>query len=220
MTSGNATLAAEPAGNATGGAGDGGANFQGNSDYDATVLRIGLDVPSGRNCLEVEYRFLSEEYPDYVGTEFNDAFIAQLDADEWSVSGSSLTAPADFALDGESEPVAINSVGTTEMSAAEATGTIYGGATKRLEALTPVTAGHHSLYFSIFDQGDDILDSAVMLDDLRMFATGETCGDAASAATTRVDGMRSGASISSQVARGSMNRSEGRPAVRVAVGGA
>src|SRR6185503_4683493 len=39
-------------------------------------------------------------------------------------------------------------------------------ATARLTATTPITPGPHPLFLSIFDQGDDIVDSAVFLDDL------------------------------------------------------
>jgi hypothetical protein len=53
------------------------------------------------------------------------------------------------------------------MTAADAIGTTYDGATPLLAASTPVTSGAHSLYLSIFDQGDDIYDSAVFLDNVR-----------------------------------------------------
>ncbi len=35
-----------------------------------------------------DFRFLSEEFPIYVGTSFNDAFIAELDNSTWTTSGS------------------------------------------------------------------------------------------------------------------------------------
>ena len=52
------------------------------------------------------------------------------------------------------------------MTAAEAAGTVYDGATQPLVAQTPITAGSHSVYFSIFDAGDQVYDSAVFLDNL------------------------------------------------------
>ena len=42
-----------------------------------------------------------------------------------------------------------------------------GAATALLGAATPVTAGAHSIYLSLFDQGDNALDSAVFLDNMR-----------------------------------------------------
>ena len=57
------------------------------------------------------------------------------------------------------------------MTAANATGTTYDGATPLLGASTPITPGTHSLYLSIFDQGDDIYDSAAFLDNLVLGTT-------------------------------------------------
>ena len=50
-------------------------------------------------------------------------------------------------------------------------GTIYNAATAPLVARHAVTPGAHTLYLAIFDQGDDILDSAVFLDHLTFSAT-------------------------------------------------
>ena len=58
------------------------------------------------------------------------------------------------------------------MSADESVGTTYDGATPLLSASTPIDAGAHSLYLSIFDQGDHILDSAVFVDALVLGTTG------------------------------------------------
>jgi hypothetical protein len=52
------------------------------------------------------------------------------------------------------------------MSAANAAGTTYDGATPLLSASTQVSPGPHSLFLSIFDQGDDIYDSATLIDRL------------------------------------------------------
>ena len=53
------------------------------------------------------------------------------------------------------------------MTAADAAGTPFGGATAPLRAKTVVTPGTHTVYLSIFDQGDLALDSAVFVDALR-----------------------------------------------------
>ena len=73
----------------------------------------------------------------------------------------------DFALDPDGHPVTINSTGQSRMSAADAAGTPYGGATAPLRAKTVVTPGTHTVYLSIFDQGDTALDSVVFADALR-----------------------------------------------------
>jgi hypothetical protein len=54
------------------------------------------------------------------------------------------------------------------MSEGEAAGTTYDGATALLTAATPVSPGAHTLYLSIFDQGDTAWDSAAFVDNLRI----------------------------------------------------
>ncbi|UUZ61291.1 PxKF domain-containing protein [Nocardioides sp. B-3] len=71
----------------------------------------------------------------------------------------------------------------TSFDAANAAGTTYDGATPLLTAATPVTPGAHTLYLSIFDRGDAIPDSAVMVDNLRF-------GKVADPATGCVPGAR------------------------------
>jgi pimeloyl-ACP methyl ester carboxylesterase len=169
LTTGNANLANQPNSSASSGANDGGGNVRGNTDYDVTVLKVDLNVPTGVNCLlGLDFRFLSEEYPEFVGTSYNDAFIAELDKSTWTTSGSTITAPDNFAFDPKGNPITINAAGVTSMTAEEASDTTYDGATPLLTAVTPITPGSHSIYLSIFDQGDQIYDSAVMLDNLRL----------------------------------------------------
>jgi hypothetical protein len=148
-----------------------GGNIRGNSDYDVVILKIDFNVPAGINCLTFQFRFLSEEYPNFVGSQYNDAFIAELDTSDWTTSDGTITAPNNFATVSGAN-VSVNSL---PMSAANGAGTAFdsagfgsGGASTLgfLAAQSPLTPGSHSLYLSIFDQSDHILDSAVFLDDL------------------------------------------------------
>jgi hypothetical protein len=168
-----------------------GGHARGDSDFDVTILRIDLNAPQGVNCLSLDFRFFSEEYPIYVGTAFNDAFIAELDNSTWSTSGSVISAPNNFAFDPEGNVVSINSTGVTQMTPLNGLGTAYdggltpggppitdtnGAATVALRASTPIIPGNHSLYLSLFDQGDNILDSAVFLDNLALgMVAGNEC---------------------------------------------
>jgi hypothetical protein len=174
LTSGDVQLADDPNSSASsgldqnGGSRFDGTHLRGDTDYDATILRIDLLVQTGANCLTFDFKFFSEEFPEYVNTDFNDAFIAELDTSTWTTSGSTISAPNNFAFDPSNNVISINAAGNTSMSAGEAAGTTYDGATPLLSASTQVTPGLHSLYLSIFDQGDQIFDSAVFLDNLRI----------------------------------------------------
>ena len=103
-----------------------------------------------------------------MGSQYNDAFIAELDSSTWTTSGSTISAPNNIAFDSAGNVVSVNAVGLGGFSAANATGTTYDGATKELSAAEQVTPGAHSLYLSIFDQGDRVLDSAAFVDNLRV----------------------------------------------------
>ncbi|MEO6579058.1 MAG: Ig-like domain-containing protein [Candidatus Limnocylindria bacterium] len=170
LTSGDASLADDANVSESSGASNGGGNIRGDTDFDVTILRIDLVVPTGTNCLRLDFAFYSDEFPEFVGSGFNDAFIAELDASTWATSGSAITAADNFAFDPDGNVISINSTGVTSMSAANAVGTTYDGATALLQAGTPITSGTHSLYLSIFDQGDMGYDSAVFLDNLRLLS--------------------------------------------------
>ncbi len=136
-----------------------GDNFRG--QHDVTILRLDVDVPGQDNCIMVDVQFLSEEYPEYVGTAYNDALIAELDQSTWT---DSTTAPDNFAFDAAGNAITINSI---SMSASNAAGSIYDGATDRLTVESVTTPGPHKLYISIFDAGDGIYDSTAFVDNLR-----------------------------------------------------
>jgi PKD repeat protein len=168
LTTGDANLADTPNTSTGSGVDLGGGNVRGDTDFDVSILKVDLNVQPTANCLSFDFKFLSEEYPEYVGTQYNDAFIAEMDTSNWTTSGSTITAPNNFAFDAANHVVSVNAVGLGGFSAANAAGTTYDGATQQLSAAKQVTPGAHSLYLSIFDQGDHILDSAAFVDNLRV----------------------------------------------------
>jgi len=138
---------------------------------DVTILRVYLRVPKHVSCLSVRFRFLSEEYPEFVHDIFNDAFIAELDNSTWDASGSSdptISSPDNFAKTASGLPIRVNATGDTAVSPRWSKGTTYDAATRLLRASTPITPGRHSLYLSIFDQGDRQYDSAAFVDKLTL----------------------------------------------------
>jgi hypothetical protein len=169
LTTGNATFAdnVNLSGSDTENNGGGHVPGRGGNDFDVVVFRIGVDVPAGTNCLSFDFRFLTEEYPEHVGQTVNDAFIAELDGSSWTTSADgTVTAPANFAFDPAGRQISVNASGVTSMSSEEAAGTTYDGATPLLRASTPASPGAHTLFLSVFDQGDAILDSAAFIDNL------------------------------------------------------
>ncbi len=148
---------------------DGGVKTRGARDV--TIWRIRVRVPRGANCLSFRFKFLSEEYPEFVGTRFNDAFIAEVGkAPTWKASGNqspTITAPDDFATTRNGKDIiSVNATGVAKVSRAAAKGTTYDAATGKLRASTPVKPGQRLLYLSLFDQGDRQYDSAVFIDRL------------------------------------------------------
>jgi hypothetical protein len=165
LTSGDASVAGTPTASASADLNFGqGHGFEGATGdaWDTSTLSIPLNVPAGVNCLSFNHRFFSE---DAGSQTFNDAFLAMLDQPAFSVNqNGDISAPTNFAFDETGHLV--NATGS--LDAANATGTAYTEGTQLLTARTPITQGAHTLYLSIFDVGDEIVDSAVFLDNLQL----------------------------------------------------
>lgn len=162
LTTGCAHLAITPNNSQKSGCRDGGVKTRGARDV--TIMRIRVHVPQGANCLSFRFKFLSEEFPEFVGTQYNDAFIAEVGhSPNWKASSNqspSITAPNDFATTRNGESlITVNGAGVAK-------GTTYDAATGKLRASTPVKPGNQLLYLSLFDQGDRQYDSAVFIDRL------------------------------------------------------
>lgn len=142
---------------------------------DVIIWRIRVRVPRGANCLSFRFKFLSEEYREWVGSEFNDAFIAELrgrtGSPKWDASGTSsptINAPGNFAETRDGRLISVNGTGVARVSRGAARGTTYDAATGKLRASTRVKPGPKLLYLSLFDQGDRQYDSTVFVDRLTM----------------------------------------------------
>ncbi|QIX27821.1 tandem-95 repeat protein [Nocardioides sp. JQ2195] len=168
MTSGDREVATPP----DDGSGEGPDNGTGSRGaFDVSIYRIDLQVPAGANCLQFDYVFASEEYPEYVGQSFNDGFLAQLDQNEWVVDeNSSISATGNFAKMADGDFISVNSAvfaDPAKVFLPAVNGTGYDGMSVPLTASTPITPGAHAIYLSIFDAGDGVLDSAAFVDHLR-----------------------------------------------------
>ncbi|NJC96819.1 MAG: S-layer homology domain-containing protein [Anaerolineae bacterium] len=139
------------------------------SGYDMTQLALTLKVPSNINCANFDFIFYSEEFPEFVGSIYNDTFTAEI--------------PQNIALDSNGNIISINTVyGVTSV-----TGTTYDGGTTLLRAHAPVTPGGTlNIVFTIQDLGDSIYDSTVFLDEF-IWSNTTQCTEGANNFTTFYD---------------------------------
>lgn len=168
LSSGNAANAAKP--NTEGSLStilSGLNNEQGN---DLVQLSVTLKVPPGTQGWAVDWKFLSEEFPEWVGSQYNDVFLIETPLSSFKLSGfATIEAPNNVARDPEGRLVSVNTVGYIGMSAANAIGTTYDGATATLTAGAPIPADRDiiTIVFSVMDLGDSVYDTTVFLDNFR-----------------------------------------------------
>ena len=139
--------------------------------YDACIIEFDMAVAS--DTLKLKYVFGSEEYPEYVGSGFNDVFA-------FFVSGPDILTPVNIAVvPGTSDAVTINNIneftnpayyvvngeGYSEPYSIDSTYVQYDGITVVMLATIPVTAGEtYHMKMAVADAGDGVLDSGVFLE--------------------------------------------------------
>jgi hypothetical protein len=134
----------------------------GSVDETTSSLEMAVRVPAGASEVTFSYRFFSDEYPSFLGSEFNDLF----DVFAYTPSGALLIVEE-----------RLNSAMITPSTDG------YGGQTPWLNVSFPVAefAGDSdpvTFQFVVSDVGDSAYDSAVLVD--RLAFDGGTC-DGASA---------------------------------------
>ena len=161
--------------------------------YDYTELVVKLKAPSNATSFSFKFHFFSAEYPEFVCKGFNDEFLVIMESKNEFQSATNISFDMNknpitvnsgfFTVCTRTYPT----VGTAQtkhcthpVSAIAGTGyervpksSIYnmpataeaGGSTGWLTTTAPVTPGEElTLHFIIFDEGDGILDSAVLID--------------------------------------------------------
>jgi hypothetical protein len=144
---------------------------------DATVndlsdFTLQMVVPANANAFSFDFNFMSAEFPEFVCTSFDDTFLAMLESQAFT---------GNVSFDANGNRVSIN-VGFFSVCAlsldpvctgdSALAGTGYegseGGGTGWLTTTAPVIPGEKiTIRFSIHDEGDHILDSAVIIDNFR-----------------------------------------------------
>lgn len=148
------------------------------SENDMVQFTLELSPPSSAKCFGFDFVYYSEEYPEYVGTMFNDTFLAELGESTFVIYQDTATynfavdAPNNFAFDTQDNIISVNSV----FGMAAETNTTYDGGTSLLKATSPIPDGTDTvtIIFTIQDLGDSIYDSAVFLDNF-YWSSDENC---------------------------------------------
>ncbi|MCI5146374.1 MAG: hypothetical protein D3923_12805, partial [Candidatus Electrothrix sp. AR3] len=156
-------------------------NSQGN-DMVQTVLI--LQPPIGATCLAFDFAYYSEEFPEWISSQFNDAFIAEIEQSTFQIidEENQVIAPHNFSFDAEGNVISVNTIFSATAENAE--DTTYDGGTPLLTARTPLKnpGTPITVTLSIMDLGDSIYDSTVFIDNFR-WLYGVACESGADADT-------------------------------------
>jgi hypothetical protein len=168
-----------------------------NDVYDVIDLKLQIKVPKNAQGFSFDFDFWSGEWPEYVCTQFNDAFVAYLHSTAFNGNAAD-----NISYDGNHNPVSVNNdffqactnsvqtgcqdthTGTSKcpLMETELAGTGFsdpgqycnnqqssgGGATSWLTTAAPVAPGEIiSLEFIIWDTHDANYDSSVILDNFK-----------------------------------------------------
>lgn len=168
----------------------------GSSDLvnDLTQFAITLVVPANVTGFSFDFVFFSSEYPEYVCTEYNDTFYALVQGDpalnggdttniSFDENQNEITVNNNF-FEYQVPPWSVDISGTGyEISDSGADWSMFadqcnppsyaapqfvGSISGWLRTTSPLTPGETvTITFSIHDEGDEILDSAVVIDNFR-----------------------------------------------------
>jgi hypothetical protein len=157
--------------------------------YDLSQIKLRLKVPQGAQSFAFDFVYLTSEYPNYSCTEFNDTFVAMLTSQGYngniSFDAAHNTIQVNSALFIETNPAQLAGTGYDALVSGPdwcqtqagrpgcqvppyTSQCPVGGSTGWLTTTSPVTAGESiDLVFSVFDEGDAVLDSMVIIDHFR-----------------------------------------------------
>lgn len=124
--------------------------------HDAALLTLAVQVDRTKyNGLQSNVIFGTEEYPTYVGSQFNDLLAFFVDG-------------VQFAKDASGNVVSVNGGFFSAANVVTDTGLVYDGSTKILSLVAPLTdttaaTTVHTIQITVCDAGDSAYDSAVLL---------------------------------------------------------
>ena len=151
---------------------------------DSSGMALQVRVPTNAQCVSFRFHYISSEYPEWVCTAYNDAFVAMLTSSKMvpgtGCCGTSPSTKCNISYGTNFTPVSVNNnlftiPGCTNCSSAVLSGTgfdgscngyIKGGSTGWLYSYAPVSPGEIATFHaSVWDTGDHLWDSTVLVDD-------------------------------------------------------
>lgn len=152
------------------------------SFYDGIGLKVTLQVPEGINSASFDTRFFSQDYPQYVCTQYSDQVAVFVSPPPGTLSTENVY------FDSFGNPLSINSGGFIQVCEPSAgnecplgtadlqgTGFESDGASSWLTTSFPVTPGETiEVVFTIWDSSDGVFDSLVILDNWKWSAASAT----------------------------------------------
>lgn len=147
---------------------------------DFTEVDLHLQVPSNASAFSFDFNFMSAEFPEWVCSSFDDTFLALLESAAFD---------GNISFDAMGNRVSINvgffdvcapgsGPGCTGSEPLAGTGFESDGGTGWLTTTAPVIPGEKiRLRFLIFDEGDHVLDSLVLIDNFRWEVDFGVCPD-------------------------------------------
>ena len=117
---------------------------------DSVSLSFAITAPVSADNFIFDFTFLSEEFPEFVGSQFNDFFSVLINGEE-------------VALDVDGDPITVNN--NFFDGSLSTDGTLFDGRTPLLRVTAPLTPGGQTLSVAlqIADVGDGIFDSAAFI---------------------------------------------------------
>jgi Ca-activated chloride channel homolog len=134
--------------------------------YDLSRVSITMTAPLDAHSFSFDFNFFSAEYPDFIGSNYNDTFYAILESE-----GTNGGVPTNISFDSSAKAIEINNnyFANPYHPCSEAnTGFVNGASTCWLRTSWPISPGEEfTLTFTIHDEGDSIYSSTILLDNFK-----------------------------------------------------
>ncbi len=138
---------------------------------DIVTLKVVIDPPDTAGHLSFDHVFLSEEYPEFVGSSFNDFLIVEAGSTaiiyDTSSGAAKISSAYNVVYDNHGQIISINN-NFFKDNPDQTTGTQFDGWTPLLTTCVPISdPTRMTLYFTVADVGDAAYMSAVFLDNMQ-----------------------------------------------------